>query len=327
MEQDIIHMALNKFEEITNLKTEVIETEKFRIDGIIHILEPKIHFTFEVKSNIQSSNLPKILSVLKTLENALLISEYIAKPAREQLRKANISYIDTAGNTYLKQENLFVYIETHKNNKIFKTQHHRAFSKTGLKVLYHLLIQPELLNKPYRDIAEVCKVSIDTISKVLKNLLKEKYIIQIHQKQYEFLDKEKLFQEWVTLFNKVLRPKLKQRTFKLLKEEKTFRDLELSGNGELGGAYAGELLSDYLIAETAYIYTERPFIDLMKVYKLIPDESGNIVLIEKFWHTTNNDFRKTVHPILVYADLVNQTSIRNTETAQKIYDQYIKNIL
>ena len=55
--------------------------------------------------------------------------------------------------------------------------------------------------------------------------------------------------------------------------------------------------------------------------KLLPDGHGNIVLYNKFW---NNGDVNTVHPALIYADLVLMDDARTIELSKSIYDEFLK---
>ena len=58
----------------------------------------------------------------------------------------------------------------------------------------------------------------------------------------------------------------------------------------------------------------------------MPDEKGNVKAYQKFWQYDKVAFN-TVPPLLVYADLINTNDRRCRETAQKIYDEFLQNIL
>ncbi|MEQ9582509.1 MAG: type IV toxin-antitoxin system AbiEi family antitoxin, partial [Arenibacter sp.] len=62
---------------------------------------------------------------------------------------------------------------------------------------------------------------------------------------------------------------------------------------------------------------------LMKNYRLVPDEGGNVKIYEKFWKD-NTEEKEAVHPLLAYADLIMKGDRRCTETAEKIYNEYLQ---
>ncbi len=285
-------------------------------------------FIFEVKKGLSLSKLPDIDKYVAHHDNIILVSDYISKSLKAYLKEKNVSYLDTAGNAFItNNKGVFIYVETNKNARLSSGKSNRAFSKSGLKVIYQILINKDIVNKPYRYIGQASKVSIDTVAKVFKELLRDKYLIQIKEKEFEVQDKERLLQEWVTIFNRVLRPKLKQRNFKP-KKGALNQLLNTNLPNIIGGELAAESLSNYLIAEGAVIYTDKPFIDTALSLELIPATGGIITLIEKFWaeeFALENGV--TVHPILVYADLLSHPKPRNLETAKIIYDKYVKAIL
>jgi hypothetical protein len=71
------------------------------------------------------------------------------------------------------------------------------------------------------------------------------------------------------------------------------------------------------------IYTAEEWNDLIRNYRLVPDKQGNVKVFKKFWkHDEVNE--NAVHPLLAYADLMNKGDRRCTETAQRIYDEYLQ---
>jgi hypothetical protein len=331
MEEDILYNTIENFKKNSELILELdtwFGAQKNSFDGKLKLqIGSKEHFFFfEIRKNISLSR----ISDLDHYSNhdAIIIADYISKPAKSFFKKHQISYLDMAGNAFIVNgEHLFINIETNKNLKISTGKPNRAFSKTGLKVIYQTLVDETIVNMPYRHISKVTKVSIDTVGKVFKELLQEKYLIQVRKKVFQVQNKERLFQEWVTLFNRVLRPKLKQRTF-AYRGDTINALLETSDLDSIGGELAAEHLSKYLIAQNTIIYTDEPFFKIAKKMNLIPSSDGSVTIVEKFWgNTLSRNDTNIVHPILVYADLLNSPSPRNLETAKIIYNKYVKNIL
>ena len=91
-----------------------------------------------------------------------------------------------------------------------------------------------------------------------------------------------------------------------------------------GAEPAGDLLTDYLRPGELTMYTLEDKRELIKNYRLIPDEKGNVKVYQKFWNYDEvND--NIVPPLLVYIDLMNTNDRRCKETAQKIYEQLLQN--
>ena len=333
MDEDILHYALEQLTATTELGLQVqampdSATDK-GYDGQLKLTIDTLeaYFFFNVKKRLSLSNLPYLDKYTNGQNNVLLIGDYISKPLRKNLKEKQISYLDTSGNTFITNHNgLLIYTETNASTPALAPKTGNAFSKTGLKVIFQLLIDDSILNQPYRKIADYAQVSPDSVSRILKELKREGYVIQINAKKLKLQHKERLIQEWVPLFNRMLRPKLKQQAFRS-QDFNQLRKYAHEANIGIGGELAGELLSNYLIAERAIFYTDLPFVKAAKQLKLMPSTKSvdSVTLIKKFWQSDSNT--PTVPPILVYADLLNNPTPRNLETAQIIYNSYVKNTL
>ena len=124
-----------------------------------------------------------------------------------------------------------------------------------------------------------------------------------------------------------LKPALLIGTFRFIKEEdyKNWPNLTFKeGKTWWGGEPGGDILTNYLRPEEFTIYTEEKRTDLIKNYKLIPDEKGNIKVFQKFWQYKDAG-NKVIPPVLVYIDLMNTGDRRCIETAQRIYEKYLQN--
>ena len=329
MKEKILSEAVEKLNKVERLSCRIlgkkISIRKQIVDAQIQLMVAghRRVFNVAVKSKIVPAQIPAFKSQVKNLEPFMLIADYITTPAKEILRNHNISYLDTAGNTFLQNDHIYIHIETGKTNRKKLAVDNRAFSKAGLKVIYQLLINPETLNLPYRFIGDQAMVAIDTVGRVMQELLREKYVVQITERKYQFSDRTRLFQDWVTAFNKTLRPKLKQSRCKSPENQIDLGDLP--EGTYWGGAVAAEMLTDHLIANDMIIYTDLSFHTVMKHFNMIPDPTGSITIIEKFWKKNFED--KTVNHMLIYADLINEKDPRYLETADKIYTNYVRDQL
>lgn len=330
MEKDILYKAMESFSENSKLNLELIEmfnnSQDNSSDGKLQFNNDtfKFCFLFEIKKRLTLSKISHI-EYSEDRKNIVLISDYISKSLREHLKYKNISYLDISGNAFITNDKgLFIYIEGKKKSPIPSENSNRAFSKSGLKVIYQILINKEIINMPYRDIGQASTVSIDTVGKVFKELLRDKYLIKVNQKDFRLQNKERLLHEWVTIFNKIGRPKLKRRSFKT-KQNSIKELINVSPVNSIGGELGADILSNYLIAERAIIYVSGSFIDFAKERNLIPAKDGDVILVEKFWNdNSTKDNKVVVNPILVYADLLNDPKPRNLETANLIYNKYVK---
>ena len=89
-----------------------------------------------------------------------------------------------------------------------------------------------------------------------------------------------------------------------------------------GGEPAGDIITNHLRPEKFIIYTKETTKDLIKNYKLFPDDDGEIGVYDMFW---NNNYNTNTAPNeLVYTDLMITDDKRCIETAKLIFDEYIQ---
>ncbi len=328
MEQEMLNIAIENLSLASKIKVEVDQKDlNFDYSNGGHLnffLDNKsFRLAFTIKRKVSTAQLP----FLKDLANhkGLIIFEYATKTIKEQLRNLRVNYLEISGNAYIVYENTFIFIDTNKRVKLDDSKSNTAFSKTGLKVTYQLLSNRESIHLSYRQLGQLSGVSIDTISRVYKELVRDKYLIKINDRNYKIIDYDRLFMDWVTLYNKILRPKLKKRSFRF-RDKRFLRDLlDHKVKGKISGELAAEKLSDYIIAEKANIYLAGSFVDLALSLNLIPDKDGPITMIEQFWNEPSEKVKSdTIADLpLIYADLVSDPKPRNLETAKLIYQENV----
>lgn len=331
METEILLTVVSKLEKLPGVDIRVLEKSNMPnhllVDGVVQIRRKGYQrdWYVEVKRELIPATLPRLLQRLQEVKPLLLVSAYITPNAKLLLQQENVAYADAAGNVFIADDQLLLHIETGRTEKVYPAVNNRAFTKTGLKVLYLLLQHPNYINEPYRYIAEKAATGLDTINKVYKALLKEKYILPLNGKKYKWNKREQLLLSWVEGYTKTLKPRLQQRTFRPLEKEKDWKEYMLPAATCWGGANTGDLLTDHLIADKWTVYTKQDYKVLMKELKWIPDPNGNIQVLEKFWEEKCE--KNHVPPLIAYADLVDSDDPRYMETAKMIYEKYLQNIV
>ncbi|MGC9354858.1 MAG: type IV toxin-antitoxin system AbiEi family antitoxin, partial [Mariniphaga sp.] len=237
----------------------------------------------------------------------------------------NIAYLEKNGNIFINYENWFILIDANKPVDLAKETGNRAFTKTGLKVVYLYLTEENWLNKPQREIAKKTDTGLGNISNINHGLQKEKFLLKVNRTQKQLNNKKELLEKWMKVYAVTLQPELKTGQFRFA-DEKNFvhyRKTQLDVNTWWGGEPAGDILTDYLRPGELTLYTNNTRTELMKKLKLIPDPNGNVRIFKAFWNTKNQPRQNTVHPLLVYVDLMNTGDNRCYETARMIWDKYL----
>lgn len=320
MREELIHIALDNLRKITGL--DAFWKYDTLLDGIVEIKVPgQTHtYTVELKEEVRTHQIQQLEKHNFGCDNFMVIANRIFPKVKEELRAQEIAYLETNGNIFLKNKNLFLFIDTQKTNTQTKEKGNRAFTKTGLKVLLHLLQNKEDINLPQRELAKITNVALGNIPQVIEGLKDTGYLLQLKNKYYVWEKRKELLDRWVAEYDTVLKPKLKKERYHY---NGNWEEIEFTNELTVwGGEPAADKLTNYLRPEKFMLYTKENRLNLMKNYRLIPKKDGEIEALELFWQPDKN--RDTAPEILVYAELLLEGGKRNKETAEKIFNEYIE---
>ena len=247
----------------------------------------------------------------------------MSRTQAEKLRELNISFLDAAGNAYLKGKGLYVFISGCKKQKTDNEKPSGLFNAVGVKLLFGLLLEPGLDNASYRSIAEETNVPKTSVGRLIKDLEKTGYIIRRGKNQRHLTRKTELMKRWVEAYGERLRMKLNPVRFTSKKfEGRWWEDIDIAEYDAVwGGETGAAVLTKYLKPESATIYADSMLPKLQARYGLVRDKKGEIEILQKFWKKGEID--SVAPPLVVYADLLATADERNLEAAQIIYDQYL----
>ena len=292
------------------------------------LLETKVQkytFAVQLKKELRTIHIPK-LAVLKELHNNLLVVARVVYPnIGKQLRALHINYMDTRGNVFIQQGELLLVINGGQLPPAVTSKTGRAFGKAGLRFIYYLLTREDFLNKTYREMARECETALGNINYIVRDLKEQGYLVKQNTKDWRLKNRETLIAEWTGNYTGKLQPACFMGTFRFQDPEgiKNWKTLKLDySKTHWGGEPAADILTHYLQPATLILYTEENRLELIKNCRLLPDTGGNIKMYKKFWKTT--DITETVHPLIIYADLMAINDPRTIELANKIYNEYLE---
>lgn len=287
----------------------------------------KLIYQPEFAGNIDNSNIGAIIQYMRHLnKKSILISNHISKALAENLQKANIEYIDFSGNMYIDSPPVFVSIKGETPQKVHLPDITSfTLSIASIKLIFTLLIIKDSLEHTYRELAKISDVALGSVSKTLLMLEKHGYIVEKNHGEKHLVNKEKLLSKWCIGYAEKLRPKLIISKFSTdnLAQLKEIDSLDF--NFLWGGEIAAAKLTHYLSPQIITLYADDALPQLQYKCRLKKDNNGNIELIKKFWNFDTKIYKENHVPfILVYADLLLSLDERNQETAEMIYDKFIR---
>lgn len=330
-EQEIIETALANLKEHTGIKGKFIPPmDRHMGDGEVELglVETRQRLAVEIKGEVKPYQLPNIIKKA-TGKPFLLVAQKLYGATKAALREKKINYLDMAGNIYYKHGLYLIQVDGNKTGDERKVATNRAFTKTGLKTVFYFLLDEHALNKPYRETALMTGVALGNIGKIVEGLKEAGFILQMTDRTCMLKNKKGLLDRWIAGYRETLKPNLHIGNFKLPPDTTTATLQDRIGRdakNALGGEPAAEIMTGHLRPEIYTFYTELTKPELIKGARLIPDPNGKLQVFKKFWKT---DYPVTMdayiaHPLLIYADLVITDDPRCIETAQIIYDQYLK---
>ena len=332
IKNDIIDKVIKEFNKDKHILKNA-EFEKTGLDGPNSIFDGLVRFRyhkrdleyhFKIHNNVNNTVIGILAQQKKNIKvPILLISGYINNKKAEELRGKKIQFIDAAGNAYIDNYPIYIFIKGNKPDKgSLINKRFNIFEPGGLKIIYVLLINPENIKKPYRDIAEIAGVSLGTAAGTIKDLNRQGYVIMMGQKIRKLLNKKNLFNRWCIEFNERLRPKLLIDRF--TGPNNWWREEILDpAQAQWGGEVAANKLIGYTKPNEIIIYTDtEKYKKIVIKNRLRKDEEGDIAFFNRFWHFS--DCQDVIaDPILVYSDLLNTGDQRAVEVAKEIYEEYI----
>lgn len=285
----------------------------------------EVAYTVELKRGLRPSGLGAVIHQLERLgEQGLLVADYVTPPMAEELRARGIQFIDAAGNAYLDQPPLLVWVKGEKPTTRMRTDQPtgRAFQAGGLQVLFAILCHPDWTALPYRELGQRAGVAHGTIGWVMADLLKLGYVLELRGKRV-LVQRERLLQQWAEFYPRIMRPRLLLGRYQA--ETLAWWDtLDPTQYGAvLGGEPAGGRLTRYLRPGTATFYMPKIEPRLLIDLQLRTDPTGNVEVYRKFWTFDAADPALAPEP-LVYADLMATGDGRCIETAKMIYEQMFR---
>lgn len=328
--EELFKRAAKSLEETTGICTKAMNPKKMDVqsgNGQIKVHAPQIAGEFllnlHIKKNLTNAALGNLaVEQAEQREKMVLVADYITPEQADRLRQAGIPFFDAAGNVHFNEPGLFVFV-TGKKGRREKEKPLRLFRPVSLKVLFLLLTDPEYLNQDYRRIAERAGVSLGAVGETFNDLRKSRYLL-LHGKNERTLTRiPDLLKKWVEAYINKMRINLRVGRFHTDKfQGRWWEDVNIKDFGAAwGGEIAAEKLTDYLIPETVTVYTDSPIPQFQARFGLRHNEGGNIEIIKKFWELSESG--ETVHPLIVYADLLATGDARNLETARIIYEAEI----
>lgn len=297
-------------------------------DGLLRIDCKDMHWDFAVQTKARVTRAAVAMEKAKpTLfaPDRILVTEHVTPQMADLMKDMGLLFMDTAGNAYINKPPLYVFIKGNRLPENVKaTPTKRLFKPAGLKVVFALLNNPQMVDWPYRQIAATADVALGTVDWIFRDLKEMGFLVEMGRRKRKIRNALTLLKRWVEAYPEQLRPKLDLGRFKA-DDPEWWKNVDLTGyNACWGGEVAAAKITGQLKPEKVVIYAPEPPGKLIIEKKLRKTTIGDIEILKPFWKFDHELIhRGIVPPLLVYADLMATGDDRNIETAAIIYDNYL----
>lgn len=282
----------------------------------------------EVKNEVRPQSVTSFIHQKNNKTPLLIASKYITPKAKNILKENNINYIDSFGNAFIHLKNLKIFIEQ-GNAKPTVSNYSKILTQASAQVIFQLLKNPAHINETQRYLAHISKVSLGSVSKCMKALLDEGFVIKWNKEEkYQLVRREELLEKWVTLCNEKILPAYKIGRFTFSKQHNNWETQLNNSEALWSGEPAASLITKYLNPEQFSLFTDKTKQEIITQLKLVPDINGKITIYAPFWIVSKPiervNIQNVVDPLIIYAELIYSNNNRNIETAQILFNDYIK---
>lgn len=256
-----------------------------------YLVEEKKHLRFQDAAVIADQMLRRraALPPEHAADGLLLLAPHVRLQHAAVLERAGIDYVDLAGNAHLRASGLLVHVEGRRPVKEPVRAPGRPH-KAWIKTVMALLIRPDLLNAPYRAIAEQADVALGTIGACMNDLTQRGIVVD-RAAGRQLIDRPALVALWVQAYVEALRPKLPERRLQVRvggKAELVARLADVLRERHirwaLTGADAADRQTHFFRAEETEIYAPVAVFDDRAVQHALVAQpaarAGNVLVIE-----------------------------------------------
>lgn len=327
----------------------ILAKERFSpFDGKITLKTDTESFQYllEIKANPKPETIRHLMVLRDTDKESknipiLVVADYLTPNLAAKLREAEINYLDTTGNLFLKRApTLYMQIEGKKPSSPVAGVKTRLFQPSGLALLFELLTEPQSINYSYRRLAEEAGVALGTVGWVMRDLKNNHFLEPTGKDQLRLVNTKDLTEQWVQGYAHTLRPKIFVGQYGSLAPhlEDVVSSLAnyTAHNNEkwalTGGFAADQLLHHYRGQKLTIYVSDWWSIAAVRDLPIVPASAGEITVLKAFSPIVFNKVpspskHPIAHPLLIYAELLYQGMDRDMETARMLYAEYIEGTL
>ena len=259
------------------------------------------------------------------------VAPYIPFKVAQRLRQQGQNYADAMGNVWLEDPSsgVALLVTGMRSRKLPSPTGGAAFQMQGLRLLFNLLANPELLRCSDAQVAKQTKIQRSVTTETLLSLAQQGFLEVWNGRR--LVNLAALTARWVAGYRDVLRPRLPTQRYRWVAGWRgTLAWLALARQTKslLGGAVAARrLLNCDLVPTTFTLYHHSAdCLALLRIAGLEPHPDGPVEVVHLFNTPVVFPKDRCVHPLLVYAELMMADDDASRRVAERILRQYLPHL-
>lgn len=308
-----------------------ISEQGIKLDGNTLILkygEASLSYEIFIQPWAPQKDIDSLITQIKLVRSeVILFADFVNPVMAEKFRRRSISFVDTAGNLFLKDKRLNFMVKGKKiSNLRAKHVRGRAFNAAGLKLIFAIFNKPSLLHATYREISKEVNIALGSVGPVMDDLYASGYVLDDGRRR--LVNKKRLFERWVDGYLEKLRPKQLLSCY-TSQDENWWKQADPV---VFGGVWGGDVVvaksTPFMVPETVglYFFSDEKISDFSNHYGLKEDNEGEICLYKTFWSTRLGG-ENGISPMIMYADIVDSINPGNWDVAKTFYGEAVGHLL
>lgn len=317
--------AIEALHQTTGLAAHISARQEVEHDGFLVVNTDHEHtyeLPFEIKPVIDRRD--QLLRFKAQHNNRLLITRSLSNAMVAECRQMELQFIDQAGNCFLRQPGMYVYVSGRREIARENPAVTRGLTPAALHLVFAILTRPDILHTSVRKMAEVASISHGAAGGALAMLERMGFLSSPSPGQRMLVSPQRWLDAWTEGYLGRLRPKLETirmssaSPLTALIDRVNPRMHEVALGGEVAAAYRHFGLKPGTLSLYVNFKDPHGLKGLVHELKLRRDPQGPVELVSMFWNTNELQCFPTVPDALIYADLVGLGDARTMEIAEKL---------
>lgn len=261
----------------------------------------------------------------------LLLAPQVGRNLGDLFTRANLNFVDLAGNCHVRLGDRYL-ARIQGQPAVRAAPVDKGMRAASYAALLALLIEPDLVNATTRALAaQAGGISPQTAADLRARLVDQGLVLRVRRRhRWAPAGLRHALDLWLagwsaTLFPRLLVGRFRARERDVAALEPRLADALADGTPwRWGGGAAVARLTGHYRGDRTVVYLEDPPADLASRLRLVPDAVGPVLLVRTPGPLA---FRSpdpaTVHPLLVYADLLAEAHERAREAAGEVHARFL----